>query len=270
MRVRVIFKLKNRGAYLPFHHQHILAQFLKGVMVKGGDAQYFNYSFYNFSGLKGQTKISRSGLHYFSNFVTLVLSSDNQQFLDYLLEQIFEFDKIELGNLEVLPLYTELEQVPALEDNMKFLCISPLVPVKGAFGDTDSKRFIGPESDKFSDLLYESTLQRMEASGQFTDEQLASFSKFQFVPDVAYLNRLKQKDKKFARIYSVFDNDVKYEIRGYTLPFKLFAAKEVQNFVFDCGLGNYTHKGFGMLDIAHADPSERTERYKFSKELVTA
>ena len=239
-------------------------------MVKGGDAQYFNYSFYNFSGLKGQTKISRSGLHYFSNFVTLVLSSDNQQFLDYLLEQIFEFDKIELGNLEVLPLYTELEQVPALEDNMKFLCISPLVPVKGAFGDTDSKRFIGPESDEFSDLLYESTLQRMEASGQFTDEQLASFSKFQFVPDVAYLNRLKQKDKKFARIYSVFDNDVKYEIRGYTLPFKLFAAKEVQNFVFDCGLGNYTHKGFGMLDIAHADPSERTERYKFSKELVTA
>ncbi len=270
MRVRVIFKLKNRGAYLPFHHQHILAQYLKGVLVNGGDSKYFNYSYFNFSGLKGQTKVSRNGLHYFSNFVTLVLSSDDQGFLDYLLEQIFKYDKIDLGNLEILPLYTELEKVPGMEDHMKFICISPIVPVKGAFNDVESKRFIGPETDEFSDLLYDSTLQRMENSGKFTEEQLASFSKFQFVPDVAYLNRLKERDKKFARIYSVFDNDVKYEIRGYTLPFKLFAAKEVQNFVFDCGLGNYTHKGFGMLDIANVNPTDRTEKYKFSKELVTA
>ena len=255
---------------MPFHHQHILAQFLKGVLVNGGDSTYFNYPFFNFSGLKGQTKISRNGLHYFSKYVTLVLSSDNKGFMNYLLEQVFMYDKIGLGNLEVLPFFTEIEKVPTMEDNMKFICISPIVLVKGVYKDVESKRFIRPESDEFSDLLYESTLQRMEASGQFSEEQLSSFNKFQFVPDVAYLNRLKQKDKKFARIYFVFDNDVKYEIRGYTLPFKLFAAKEVQNFVFDCGLGNYAHKGFGMLDIANVDPTGRTEKYKFSKELITA
>ena len=269
MRVRIIFKLKNRGASLPFHHQHILAQFLKGVLVKGENEKYISYPFYNFSGLKGQTKISRNGLHYYSSLVTLVISSADQEFLDYLLAQVFEFDDIQLGNLEVSPLSTEVEKGVDLADEMKFICISPAVPTKAAFNDVEGKRFILPETDEFSDLLYESTMQRMELTGLYNEEQLASFSKFQVVPDVAYLNRLREKEKKFARIYSVFDMDVKYEVRGYTLPFKLYAAKEVQEFLFNCGIGNYTYKGFGMLDIANANPIDRTEPYHFSKEVVT-
>jgi CRISPR-associated endoribonuclease Cas6 len=46
---------------------------------------------------------------------------------------------------------------------------------------------------------------------------------------------------------------VKYEVRGYTFPFTLFAAKEVLQFVYDNGLGFFTHKGFGMLDISNND-----------------
>ena len=74
--------------------------------------------------------------------------------------------------------------------------------------------------------------------------------------------------KALAKI--VFENDVKYEVRGYTLPFKLYAEKEVQEFIFSCGLGNYTYKGFGMLDLANADPLERTEKYHFQKNAPTA
>jgi len=60
--------------------------------------------------------------------------------------------------------------------------------------------------------------------------------------------------------------NVKYEVRGYTLPFTLYAAGEVQDFVFKCGLGAFTHKGFGMLDLANNMPSQRTEPYKFKRE----
>lgn len=270
MRVRVIFKLRNKGAHLPFHHQFILAQFLKGVLIEAGHQDFVHYDRLNFSGLKGQTKVSRNGLHYFSNLVTLVLSSDNKDFLDHLLERIFTYEDVQLGNLNVSPLYTELEEQPDYQEEMKFICISPIVPIKASFNDPASKRFIVPEEDEFSDYLYESTMQRLEASKKFTNEQLASFSKFQFVPDVEYLNKLRAKEKKFARIYSLFDQDVKYEVRGYTLPFTLYAAKEVQDFLFNCGLGAYTHKGFGMLDIAHVNPIERTEKYLFSRNLETA
>jgi CRISPR-associated endoribonuclease Cas6 len=93
----------------------------------------------------------------------------------------------------------------------------------------------------------------MVATGKFTTEQIAAFYKFQIVPDADYLQRIQATHKKFARIYPVYDNDVKFEVRGYTFPFTLYAAPEVQRFVYENGLGYFCHKGFGMLDIAHSD-----------------
>ncbi|WP_339877347.1 CRISPR-associated endoribonuclease Cas6 [uncultured Algoriphagus sp.] len=266
MRVRLIFSLKNKGSYLPFHHQYILAQFLKGLIVKGGREEFYNYNYFNFSGLKGQTKVSRSGLHYYSSLVTLVLSSQSEDFMDYLLEQVFATPKIELGNLIMVPEYTEIEVEPVLETSNKFVCISPLVLITPAFNEEAGKRFISPDSDEFSDLLYESTLTRMERSGWYTAEQMETFYKFQVVPDMVYVNKLKEAQKKFARIYAVYDMDVKYEVRGYTLPITLYAAPEVQDFVFKCGLGAFTHKGFGMLDLANHPTGPRTTTYKFKRE----
>ena len=266
MRVRLIFSLKNKGYFLPFHHQYILAQFLKGLIVKGGKEEFYNYNFFNFSGLKGQTKVSRSGLHYYSSLVTLVLSSQSEEFIDYLLEQVFATSKIELGNLILSPEYTELEAEPILEVSNKFVCISPLVLITPAFNEEAGKRFINPDSDEFSDLLYESTLTRMEKSGWYSPEQMESFFKFQVVPDMVYVNKLKEQQKKFARIYAVYDLDVKYEVRGYTLPFTLYAAPEVQDFVFKCGLGAFTHKGFGMMDLATHPADNKTTPYKFKRE----
>jgi CRISPR-associated endoribonuclease Cas6 len=266
VRVRLIFSLKNKGSFLPFHHQYILAQFLKGLIVKGGKEEFYNYNFFNFSGLKGQTKVSRSGLHYYSSLVTLVLSSQSEEFIDYLLEQVFAAPKIELGNLILSPEYTELETEPILEVSNKFVCISPLVLITPAFNEEAGKRFINPDSDEFSDLLYESTLTRMEKSGWYTPEQMESFFKFQVVPDMVYVNKLKEQQKKFARIYAVYDLDVKYEVRGYTLPFTLYAAPEVQDFVFKCGLGAFTHKGFGMMDLATHLADNKTTPYKFKRE----
>ena len=98
----------------------------------------------------------------------------------------------------------------------------------------------------------------------YTPEQIASFYKFQLIPDQKYIQRLTDAQKKFARIYPVYDQDVKYEIRGYTFPFTLYAAKEVQEFVFHCGMGFFTHKGFGMLDMANTDPKNRAVHYEFS------
>ncbi len=242
----------------------MLAQMLKGVLMKGGNKEMIDYSFYNFSGLKGQTKVSRKGLHYYSSRVTLVLSSPNKLFIDHFLTNLFTFEQVEIGNLFLKPEGVELEESMVFEESMKFICISPLVLLSSSFNDSTAKRFIQPETDVFSDILYESTMQRMQQTGMYTDEQLASFFKFELVPDKGYIARLTAAQKKFARIYPVFDQDVKYEVRGYTFPFTLYAAPAVQEFVFHCGLGQFTHKGFGMLDVANSDPNSRVLKYEFS------
>ena len=190
----------------------------------------------------------------------------NKEFVDYFIDELFKMAHVEVGNLVLMPESVELENVPVFEDEMKFICISPIVLIKPNFNDSESKRFIPPETDEFSDILFESTIIRMESLGSYTNEQLASFSKFQLVPDENYLRKIRENQKKFARIYPVYDQDVKYEVRGYTFPFVLYAAKEVQEFVFSGGLGAFTHKGFGMLDLANTDPSKRTTSYRKAKE----
>jgi len=113
-------------------------------------------------------------------------------------------------------------------------------------------------------LLYDSTIARMEASGKYTPEQLAQYYKFQLVPDKDYINRIQTSHKKFARIYPLFDSDVKYEVRGYTFPFTLYAPQPVQQFLYENGLGYFSHKGFGMLDVANADTIRKASSQEMS------
>ncbi|MCS6974947.1 MAG: CRISPR-associated protein Cas6 [Cyclobacteriaceae bacterium] len=257
MRTRIIFSLKNRGAYVPFHHQYLLAQFIKGLLLFGPEPAFRDYTRFNFSGLKGQTKVSRKGLHFYSSKVTLVFSCTEPAFRNYLLSQIFGQKDILIGSLHLVPDSVEDEPAIVMGEESKLLCISPIVPIQAGFNDDRGKRFIHPESDEFSDLLYESTIQRMEASGQFTADELSGFYRFQVVPDHDYLQRMQQANKKYARIYPLYDNDVKFEVRGYTFPFTLYAARQVQQFIYENGLGYFCHKGFGMLDMVNNNPAHR-------------
>ena len=264
MRTRIIFSLKNRGAYVPFHHQYLLAQVIKGLLVFGPEKSYLDFNQFNFSGLKGQTKVSRKGLHYYSSKVTLVFACTDKAFLDYFTARVFEQKEIIVGNLHLVPESMEKEESVQIGDEAKFLCISPIVLIPAAFNDESGKKFVTPESDEFSDLLYDSTIARMEATGKFTAEQLASFYKFQIVPDHDYIQRIQSSHKKFARIYPLFDNDIKFEIRGYTFPFTLYAAREVQQFVYEHGLGHFTYKGFGMLDVSNNNTVHRSTQEEMS------
>ncbi|GAB4400573.1 MAG: hypothetical protein OHK0053_22260 [Microscillaceae bacterium] len=261
MRLRLVFALENKGAWVPFHHQNLLFQFIR-EQLEADEEQYAQFQFYNFSGLKGQTKISRQGLHFFSSKVTLVLSSPNQAYLDYLLAQVFAKEEVRIGTLQLKPLTSEVEEEPEWHDSTKYVCISPIVLINPIQDSYYAKKFISPEDDVFSDLLYESTMARMEQSGRFSSQEIASFYKFQVVPDRIYLKKIQESEKKFARIYTFQEGKRKLEARGYTLPFTLYALPEVQRFVFECGLGAYTHRGFGMIDVANADSMKRIQPYQ--------
>jgi CRISPR-associated endoribonuclease Cas6 len=241
-----------------------LAQLIRGILLFGSDTRYKDYTTFNFSGLKGQTKISRKGLHFYSSKVTLVFATQDKEFLDYFIKRLFEQKEIVIGNMQMIPESTDVEETNLAGDEVKFLCISPTVLIPASFNDESAKKFISPESDEFSDLLYESTISRMEATGRYKNEELAAFYKFQIVPDADYLNRIQSSHKKFARIYPLYDNDIKFEVRGYTFPFKLYANEEVQRFVYENGLGYFSHKGFGMLDLANNDSIKRENQHEMN------
>ncbi|PWJ42967.1 CRISPR-associated endoribonuclease Cas6 [Sediminitomix flava] len=258
MRIRVIFSLKNKGAVLPFHHQKLIGSLIKDVL---GNEYPEDEVLYSYSGLKGQTKVGREGLHYFSKRVTIVFTALSEDFLQLLIKKFFSQPYWTLGNLILLPERVEKEGVPSFSEAVKFLCISPLV-ILDTPSNTRNKEFIYPTLDEFSDYLYESTMHRMERSGKFTAEEISSFYRFQIVPDKGYLERIARQEKKFARIYTlIIDGSIK-EVRGYTFPFELYADPRVQEFIFTCGFGELTHKGFGMLDVPESLSTEREVIYE--------
>lgn len=266
MRVRLIFQLKNKGGYVPFHHQYLIAQLIRGILVKGGKREFLNTTDYNFSGLKGQTKISRKGLHYYSARVTLVLASGHPGFIEYFTSELFTQKELVVGNLYLTPEKTEEEPIPASLGAGKYLCLSPLVLLPGSFNEESGKRFVSPTVDEFSDLLYENTIARMAATGRYSAVELSGDFKFQIVPDDNYLQRIESGGKKFSRIYPMFDSDIRYEVRGYTFPFTLYAPAAIHKFIFENGLGQCTHKGFGMLDLSGQNTvqQDRTKEMQYA------
>lgn len=262
VRVRIIFNLNNRGASVPFHHQHLISEMINKLKQEM-DTDYTDYRLYCFSGLKGQTKVGKGGLHFYSNKVTLVLASDAEDFVQSLLRALFKHREVLLGELLLMPEAVEREKRPEFEESVKYICISPLVLSGPYTEDKLEKDFISPFDDTFSDYLYESTMNRMEVTGKYSAEEFTEFYKFQVIPDKAYIEKLQQNAKKFSRIYSTYFLGEKHEIRGYTMPLMLYAHPKVQEFIFTCGFGEYTYNGFGMVDIANVNPLGRTEPYLF-------
>lgn len=261
MRIRVIFGLNNKGATVPFHHQYILSDFIESVIGRN-NPELADPDLYNFSALKGQTKVGKDGLQFFSSKVTLVLSSHDDKFIETFVRNLFRYPRVEIGRLNLSPLTVEQESLPIVGEEVKFVCLSPIVILDPLDMDQDPKAFINPAMDQFSDILYENTMARMERGG-FTAEEIGSFFKFQVVPDKDYLLKIKDEEKKFARVFPAYINTKKYEVRGYTFPFTLYADIKVQQFVFERGLGSVTRNGFGMLDLANTNPNTRTMPYAF-------
>lgn len=253
MRVRVIFRLQNRGASVPFYHQNLLTDMLDSIVSE-------HTGEYHFSALKGQTRVSKGGLHYCSRRVTLVLSCINRKDCDDMLRKIFAQKLWEVGDLRLEPEFVELEREPELKEIVKFVCISPTI-LSSASSRRNLKEFLAPDNEAFTDLLYESTMNRMLHAGYIDSSDLHELTKFQLIPDRRYLEKIQQEEKKFARIYRVRQDNEEIEVRGYTFPFVLCAPLRVQQYIMAAGFGEFCDQGFGMLDLAHSDHASRTILY---------
>jgi CRISPR-associated endoribonuclease Cas6 len=260
MRVRLVFQVVNRGGLLPFHHQRLLSEFIK-TTIRSSRQPFSGSAFYNFSGLKGQSRVTREGLFYDSAKVTFVLSAGDPGFIDNFIQALFGYEQIFLGTLLLKPFQVIKEEVYFQNESTKFVCLSPLIVISEGLPPGDLKKFISPTDSTFANLLYDSTLSRMERSGFFSPEEMVGFSQFSFEPELEYLQKSRTMDKKFSRIYQSSRRGNDLEVRGYTFPFVLKAPSAVQDFIFHSGLGEETEEGFGMVDLAERSHQTRLIPY---------
>ncbi len=266
MRVRIIFQVLNEGGFVPFHQQVLLSSFVNDFIPPG----FLGSETWNFSGLKGQTKVTAKGLFYNSQKVTLVFSSPSSSLVEGFIAGIFSCNCIGIAGLELKPLEVLEEEAGFSARMEKYVCISPLVVLSEGLPEVELKQFISPLSDSFADLLYESTMSRMEKAGFEFAQQTESAGIFRFRPDMEYLQKARENDRKFSRIYSLEGMGNFNELRAYTFPFYLEASAEVHRFIFECGLGEAARNGFGMIDFADRKNRTRLLDYRLPSSRMLA
>ncbi len=241
MRVKISFTRDNTsGNAIPLHHQKLIYDSLATVALEvGGDKNYLN-----FSSLKGTSKIQNGFMKFLSSKLTLVVSSSDDALVQKVVDRIFEKAFLPVGRMNLLPKFKEVIPDPEFSTKMRWLCISPLIIFDPAKDFERSTEQVDPASHRFSDLLFNITLDTMEKSG-YSEEQVNSYAEFDAQPDQDYLQKISAANKKFARVYRTADGQ---NMIGYLIPFTLHAHPDVQKFVWQRGIGALTSEGYGMVD----------------------
>lgn len=249
MRVKISFlKVHGTNGMVPLHHQKIISAFMEEISRETGTKS----EGYNFSSLKGTSKVQNGQIRFLSSKVSLVISAPESDFVEQWVAKIFERRLLSFAKLTLVPKGNVMIPDPAFQTVMKYVCISPIIPQQ-SFNDGDKvPESLNPASHEFSDFFYDSIIERMEAAG-FSEKQLNDFAEFEIVPDTEYIQKMVKDQKKFARIYK---NNENQPMLGYLLPFTLHAHPEVHKFVWQRGLGRYTDQGYGMIDLVGSTAEE--------------
>lgn len=247
MRIKIIFvKTFQSTNLLPLHHQITLSRSLSEFMDRDRDSK----TLYTFSTIKGSSNVQDGKISFLTNKLSLVISSNNENFLKSTVSRIFEKHVVKIGKMLLIPKQQQVIEMPEFKTEMKYVCLAPFVLIDSEKEPERSETIIEPTTQEFSDLLFNTTMQRMQAAG-FSEEELKSFETFEAIADTEYLKKIVENNKRFARFYR---NIAGQTMVGYLLPFTLHAHTKVHEFICDTGLGLYTLEGYGMIDVVHQNP----------------
>jgi CRISPR-associated endoribonuclease Cas6 len=247
MRVKISFlKEESFGAngLVPIHHQRLLFDLIKELSV---DIPEENKSVC-FSSLKGKSNAFKEQIRFLSAKVNWIITSPHDETINTILRNLFAKKSITLESLTLTPKSYQVIGQPHFETLIKYICISPYIPYyqKG----TDVREALSPETHEFSDRAFEFQILRMEHAG-YSEKMLNAFAEFEIIPDLEYFKKVKNSANAFPRLYK---NPYGEMVYGYIFPFTVHAHSELQKFIWENGIGQYTNEGYGMLDTVPETP----------------
>lgn len=250
MRIKISFlKVHGTNGLVPLHHQRIISSLMEEIISELPAKS----TRYNFSSLKGTSKVQNGQIRFLSSKVSLVISAPEADFVQQWSDKIFDRRLINLAKLTLVPKSHLVIADPEFQTVMKYVCISPLIPQQPFVSEETVPEPLNPSAHEFSDLIYDSIIERMEKAG-FTESELNKYAEFEITPDPAYVAKMIESQKKFARIYK---NNQNQTMLGYLLPFTMHAHPDVHKFIWDSGIGLFTTHGYGMIDLVGRDVADK-------------
>src|SRR5437762_11955148 len=109
---------------VPLHHQKIISAFMEEVIAELPSAS----GGYNFSSLKGTSKVLNGQIRFLSSKVSLVISAPEKEFMETLVKKIFDKRLVAFAKLSLVPKSYQVIQDPVYTTVMKYVCFCCLVP----------------------------------------------------------------------------------------------------------------------------------------------
>ncbi len=234
MRIQFHFQTKNRPALLPiYYHSEIKSWFENILNQENIDYKAFNFGkpFSNHF----QKRLDRFEFHEFP--IYWIFSIATEQKFDpsifvgkkLIFEDKFSNCELWIDSIEWIP-------KPNLNNEVIFKTLTPVCATKS---EEDRTLFLSPNYNNYEELLKNSLIDKY----QKINGKLPENSDFHC-----------EVKEMLSRTIMISLDAIKpgLKVRGFEFEMKLSGSKELIEFAWDAGLGEYTDFGLGMIDIKNS------------------
>jgi len=135
---------------------------------------------------------------------------------------------------------------PEFITNMKFNCLSPItVSAKHEHRGKEATYYIRPGDPQLGAAIRKNLAQKFQTIYQQTpdDDQLT------FSLDEDYIQRKGGYDRISKLITIKEGEEAETQIKCFIAPFALQGSIELMRVAYECGIGEKTSQGFGMIEV---------------------
>ncbi len=250
MRIKITCDI-GEGIRLPINYNYFLTgviyQFLKEsdpeyahfLHQDGYEQENRRFKLFTFSQLMAKRRVRGDQIH-FRSPLTWYVSSSQRLFLENFAAALMGAGILQIERHRLRVQDVEVLRQPRFGPQMTFRCLSPItMSTKRERDGQLGTHYCLPDDPQFSELVRQNLIRKYEAVYRQPPDEKS----FAMTFDQAYI------DKKGGRVTRLVDFKGT-KIRGVFSPFHVIGAPELIHIGYECGLGDKSSMGFGMVEVA--------------------
>ncbi|HRK29353.1 MAG TPA: CRISPR-associated endoribonuclease Cas6 [Chitinophagales bacterium] len=264
MRLKITFKVLNKGAKLPFSYQPFISAWLYNTLAnadplladflhqKGYCLDNQKFKLFTFSKLYLHNfKTDSEFMQIFDEEVSLIVSGFVPMMLHKLFMGLFEQQKQLYWGNALYKLQLKIASVEILEpvkftDTMRFSCISPMAVGKKEDNDPtrNNTQYLSPNDAEFAEFFTLNLLKKYNAA--LKHNLLAPLPK---PPQIKFTSLTPSPKQKLITLKHSENTQKISRARAYLFDFELHAPIDIIRLGYLGGFGKHNAMGLGMVKI---------------------
>ena len=250
MRIKITCDI-GEGIRLPINYNYFLTgviyQFLKEsdpeyahfLHQDGYEQENRRFKLFTFSQLMAKRRVRGDQIH-FRSPLTWYVSSSQEPFLENFAAALIQTGILQIERHRLRVQDVEVLRQPRFGPQMTFRCLSPItMSTKRERDGQLVTHYCLPDDPQFSELVRQNLIRKYEAVYRHPPTEKS----FAMTFDQVYIN------KKEGRVTRLVDFKGT-KIRGVFSPFHVIGAPELIHIGYECGFGDKSSMGFGMVEVA--------------------